>query len=134
MASTFKVVALKKAAGMVQARKASKQASPKLGSTFAIIDGGQGVFQTMGLDSETPPVPVDISGIATQTATSADPNVTAVVAGMQTTLTAAPGGGSGVAQVTWVVTANDGSFTFTFVGDVAYSGGAISGITITQVS
>ncbi len=62
MASKFKVVALKKS-GLAQARTATKQATPKLGSTFAITDGGQGVFTTMGLDSETPPQPVDISGL-----------------------------------------------------------------------
>ncbi len=88
----------------------------------------------MGLDSENPPVPVDISALATQTVTSADPNLTVAVSGMTATITAAAGGAAGVGQVTWVVTANDGSFTFTFIGDVTYSGGAISGIVVTQVS
>jgi len=134
MASKFKVSVLKKAAGMAKARAATKTATPHLGSSFVITDGGQGVFQTMGLDSENPPVPVDISALATQTVVSADPNLTVVVDGMTATITAAAGGAAGVGQVTWTVTANDGSFTFSFVGDVSYSGGAVSGIVVTQVS
>lgn len=134
MASKFKVSVLKKTAGMAQARAATKAAVPHLGSTFVITDGGQGVFQTMGLDSENPPVPVYISALATQTVVSADPNLTVTVDGMTATITAAAGGAAGVGQVTWTVTANDGSFTFSFIGDVSYSGGAVSGIVVTQVS
>ncbi len=131
MASKFKVVSLKALAAAPRA--ATKQAAPKLGTTFGLVDTKPGTFTTMGLDSETPPVAVDISTLATQTVVSADPNVTAVVTGMSVALTSASGT-SGTAQVTWTISANDGSFSFSFVGACPYSGGPITGVQITQVS
>lgn len=130
MASKYKVVCLKAPAA---APRVATKATPHLGTTFGLVDTKPGTFKTMGLDSEVPPVTVDISALATQTVVSADPNVTAVVTGMSVDLTSASGT-SGTAQVTWTITANDGSFTFSFIGSVPYSGGPITGVQITQIT
>lgn len=124
-----------KKSGLPQARVATNAAKPKLGSTFAIIDEGNGVFTVTGLDSETPPQPVDISSLATLTVTSADPNlVPAAVVGMTDTIAAPTAGAVGTGNVTFAATANDGSFTLTVVAAISYSGGAIQSIQVLQTS
>jgi hypothetical protein len=130
-----KIMCLKKS-GLATPRVSAAGAKPLLGNVFAIVDGGQGTFDVMGLDSETPPVPVDISSLANLTVVSADPKVTVdpidPTKPMTAILRAAAGGGTGAADVKFTATAKDGSFTFSFDAHVAYSGGAITGITVTQ--
>ncbi len=129
-----KVLVVKKGdlKGALQAHKAGMKLDP---GSFYIIDGGTGTFQVAGLDSSTPPQPVDISSIATLTVVSDDPNVVVTsVTGMTAVLTVAPTAGKGTATVHFTATANDGSWVYTFDAQVAYDGGAITGITVTQTS
>ncbi len=118
--------------GAIQAHKAGMKLDP---GKFYIIDGGTGTFQVTGLDSATPPNPVDISGIATLTVVSDDPNITVTsVTGMTAVLTVNPASGAGSGVVHFTATANDGSWTYTFDATVTYDGGTISGIVVTQTS
>lgn len=118
-----------------QSMKAAKAGpSVKLAAgVFVLLDGGQGSFTTLGTDSATPPNQVDISSVATETVTSDDPNLTVDAPVGMTVVLHAPASGSGTANVTFTATWNDASVgPFSFVAQVSYSGGAITGIVVVQ--
>lgn len=132
MATKASCTLVKASHSMKAAAKASVTTKLATG-VFQLLDGGSGSFTTLGVDSATPPNQVDISGVATETVVSDDPNlVVGAVTGMTVVLTAPPTGAA-TANVTFTATWNDGSVgPFSFVAAVSYSGGAITGITVIQ--
>jgi hypothetical protein len=99
--------------------------------SFVLVDGGSGIFTTLGVDQAGNQV--DISALATEVVTSDNPSlVVGTPSNMAVTLTP-PATGVGSANVTFVATFNDSSVgPFSFVAAVSYNGGKIVDIVVVQ--